>query len=46
MQIKSQVSKKNFWMIGVLGIDSQQGLGIFLFTTACRTALEPTQPPI
>jgi hypothetical protein len=22
------------------------GLGIFLFTTASRTALEPTQPPI
>jgi hypothetical protein len=27
-------------MIGVLG------LGIFLFTTASRPALEPTQPPI
>jgi hypothetical protein len=34
------------WTIGVLGFDSQLGLGIFLFTTASRTALEPTQPPI
>jgi hypothetical protein len=34
------------WMIGVLGFDSRRGLGIFLFTTASRTALEPTQPPI
>jgi hypothetical protein len=31
-------------MIGVLGFDSQRGLGIFLFTTASRTALGPTQP--
>jgi hypothetical protein len=28
------------------GIDSWRGLGIFLFTTASRTALGPTQPPI
>jgi hypothetical protein len=34
------------WTIGVLGFDSRQGLGIFLFTTASRTALGPTQPPI
>jgi hypothetical protein len=34
------------WMIGVLGFDSERGLGIFLFTTASRTALGPTQPPI
>jgi hypothetical protein len=34
------------WMIGVLGFDSRWGLGIFLFTTTSRTALEPTQPPI
>jgi hypothetical protein len=34
------------WMIEVLGFDSQCGLGIFLFTTMSRTALEPTQPPI
>jgi hypothetical protein len=34
------------WTIGVLGFDSRRGLGIFLFTTALRTALGPTQPPI
>jgi hypothetical protein len=34
------------WMIGVLEFDSRRGLGIFLFTTASRTALEPTQPPM
>jgi len=33
-------------MIGVLGFDSQWGLGIFLFTTTSRMALRPTQPPI
>jgi hypothetical protein len=30
----------------VLGFDSWQGLGTFLFTTTSRTALGPTQPPI
>jgi hypothetical protein len=34
------------WMIGVLGFDPWQGLGIFLFTTTSRMALGPTQPPI
>jgi hypothetical protein len=34
------------WTIGVLGFDSRRGLGIVLFTTASRMALEPTQPPI
>jgi hypothetical protein len=34
------------WTIGVLGFDSRGGLGIFLFTTAPRTALALTQPPI
>jgi hypothetical protein len=35
------------WTIGVLGFDSQRGLGIFLFTTAVsRTALGPTRTPI
>jgi hypothetical protein len=34
------------WTIGILGFDSRRGLRIFLFTTASRTALEPTQPPI
>jgi hypothetical protein len=33
-------------MIGVLGFDFRRGLGIFLFTTASRTALGPTQPLI
>jgi hypothetical protein len=28
------------------GFASRQGLGIFLFTTASRPALGPTQPPI
>jgi hypothetical protein len=32
-------------MIGVLGFDSRQRLGIFLFTTASRTALG-FKPPI
>jgi hypothetical protein len=34
------------WTIGDLGFDSRRGLGIFLFTTASRTALGPTQPLI
>jgi hypothetical protein len=34
------------WTIGVLGFDSRRGLGIFLFATASRKALGPTQPPI
>jgi hypothetical protein len=34
------------WMIGVLGFDFREGLGIFLFTTVSKTALGPTQPPI
>jgi hypothetical protein len=34
------------WTFGVLGFDSWQGLGIFLFTTASRMVLRPTQPPI
>jgi hypothetical protein len=36
------------WTIGVLGFDSRGGggLGTFLFTTASRTVLGPTQPPI
>jgi hypothetical protein len=32
--------------IGILGLDSWRGLGIFLFTTVFWTALGPTQPPI
>jgi hypothetical protein len=34
------------WTMGVLVFDSRRGLGIVLFTTAFRTALGPTQPPI
>jgi hypothetical protein len=34
------------WTIRVLGFNSQQGLGIFLFTTASTMTLRPTQPPI
>jgi hypothetical protein len=34
------------WTIGVLGFDSRRGLGIFVFTTASRTTLGTTQPPI
>jgi hypothetical protein len=34
------------WTIGVLEFDSRRRLGVFLFTTASRTALRPTQPPI
>jgi hypothetical protein len=33
------------WTIGVLGLDSWRGQGIFLFTIASRTALRPTQLP-
>jgi hypothetical protein len=32
--------------IRVLGFDTRRGLGIFLFTTASRTALGSTQPPL
>jgi hypothetical protein len=34
------------WTIGVLGFDSRRRLRIFSFTTAFRTTLGPTQPPI
>jgi len=34
------------WTIGVLAFDFRRGLGIFIFTTASRTALGPTQPHI
>jgi hypothetical protein len=43
---QSRDSSVTGWKIGVLGFDSRRGLGMFLFTTASRTALEPTQPPI
>jgi hypothetical protein len=34
------------WTIEVLGFDFRRELVIFFFTTASRTALEPTQPPV
>jgi hypothetical protein len=34
------------WTIGVLGFNSQQGLGIFLFIIISRIALGPTHTPI
>jgi hypothetical protein len=34
------------WAIGYLQFDSRRGLGIFRFTTASRTALGFSQPPI
>jgi hypothetical protein len=34
------------WKIGVLGLYSRRGLGVFLFTTASRSALGPTRLPI
>jgi hypothetical protein len=34
------------WTVGVSGFDYRRGLGIFLFTTASRTALWLTQPHI
>jgi hypothetical protein len=33
------------WTIGVRRFESRRGLGIFLFTTASRPVLKPTQPP-
>jgi hypothetical protein len=34
------------WTIVVVGFDSRRGLRIFLFTTASKTALRLTQPPV
>jgi len=34
------------WTLEVLVLDSRRGLRTYLFTTASRTALGPTQPPI
>jgi hypothetical protein len=41
-----QLRKMTNIYLGVLGFDSRQGLVIFLFTTASRTALGPTEPPV
>jgi hypothetical protein len=35
-----------YFFCRVLGFDFRRGLGIFLFPTASRTALGPTQPPV
>jgi len=34
------------WTIGILGFDSRWRLEILLFTTAARTVLGSTQPPL
>jgi hypothetical protein len=44
--IKKITKGRMGWTIGVLGFDSRRGLGIFIFTTASRPALGPTQLPI
>jgi hypothetical protein len=41
----AQLYSAGLWA-GCRGFESRQGLGIFLFTTASRPALGPTQPPI
>jgi hypothetical protein len=41
-----KVNINDLVLIGVLGFDSRRGLGIFLFTTASRTVVGHTQPPI
>jgi hypothetical protein len=43
--IRSLSSVGTGWMIQVVVFDSRRGLGIFLFTTASRTALESAHPP-
>jgi hypothetical protein len=44
LSFRSRVGEE-FLLEGVLGFDSRRGLGIFLFTTASKMALGPTQPP-
>jgi hypothetical protein len=47
LKIDGVERRKNMgWTIEVRGFDSRQELGIFLFTTASRPVLGPTQPPI
>jgi hypothetical protein len=43
---KVQENQVGLELIGVLGFDTRLGMGIFPFTTASRTALGPTQPPV
>jgi hypothetical protein len=42
MKVQSVQRWATGWTIGVLGFDFRRTLGIFLFTTASRTALELT----
>jgi hypothetical protein len=46
--VLSTGSTSSYFTIGLddQGFESRQGLGIFLFTTASRQVLGPTQPPI
>jgi hypothetical protein len=46
--IMMKIAQSNLWAAGWMigGFKSRQGLKIFLFTTAYRRALGPTQPPI
>jgi hypothetical protein len=46
MNRDSSVSIVSRLRAGRLGFESRQGLGIFLFATASRTALGPTHPPV
>jgi hypothetical protein len=41
----NNMSRATGWTIGILGFYSRQGLGIYLFPTASRPVLGPTQPP-
>jgi hypothetical protein len=45
-KITGQAMPVNWKYDRVLGFDPRRGLGISLFTTASRTVLGPTQPPI
>jgi hypothetical protein len=40
------MAQRNSAGLGERGFESRQELGIFLFTTASRPSLGPTQPPI
>jgi len=41
------MTSKNYYVgLDDQGFESRQGLGIFLFTTASRLAMRPTQPSV
>jgi len=54
MAITRQISRSTLYVSDIelgygmddWGFESRKRLGIFLFTTASRPALQPTQPPI